>query len=150
MKNYNPILIWLIIINIIVTGATMYNVTTQEVEAQQIEVRTEYITKEVIKNEYQVFEVTAYTAGFESTGKTKDDPLYKVTASGQLAWENITLACPPSMKFGTKIYFKGIDNVYTCTDRGSAITEGHLDIYMEDLERALYFGRQQMEVLVIP
>jgi len=118
-------------------------------------IETKYIENKVLKPvyigpEYQTFEVTAYTPNFESTGKTEDHPLYKVTASGQLAWENITLACPPSMAFGTKIYFRGIDNVYTCTDRGSAITEGHLDIYMEDLDRALYFGRQKLEVLIIP
>lgn len=151
MKIFIRILIVIIIPNLFIVWAYVYKQNTREVEAQQVEIKTEYIIKEVpTKIEYQTFEVTAYTPNFESTGKHKNDPLYRVTASGAIAWENITLACPPSMAFGTKIYFRGIDNIWTCQDRGSAITEGHLDIYIEDLEQALDFGRRQMEVLILP
>jgi 3D (Asp-Asp-Asp) domain-containing protein len=135
----------------ILTSTLLFLSLTIKADAHQIEIVTEYVVKEVQKEiEYQTFEVTAYTAGFESTGKTENHPEYRVTASGELAWENITLACPRSMEFGTKIYFKGIDNIWTCQDRGSAITEGHLDIFMEDLDQALDFGRRNMEVLIIP
>src|SRR5699024_11416125 len=40
------------------------------------------------------FTVTAYTAGYEYTGKEKGDPGYGVTASGHYVQENHTIACP--------------------------------------------------------
>jgi 3D (Asp-Asp-Asp) domain-containing protein len=118
---------------------------------------TIYVEKEVevmkeikIEPNFETFEITAYTAGFESTGKRVGDPLYGITASGEYVWERYTLACPRSMKFGTKVYIPSFETVFTCTDRGSAITEGKLDVYMEKLEDALSFGRQHLEVFILP
>lgn len=97
----------------------------------------------------EIFNVTAYTAGYESTGKTPDHPLYGVTASGEIAVEGVTIACPPSMEFGTKIYIPHFDNTFTCQDRGSAIQEGHLDIFMESIDDALQFGRRNLPVKIL-
>lgn len=95
----------------------------------------------------QTFEVTAYTAGAESTGKTPSDPTYGITASGEEVREGYTLACPPSMAFGTVVAIEGVGE-RVCTDRGSAITEGRLDVYMPELEDAIEFGRQALEVQI--
>lgn len=103
----------------------------------------------IIAQQFEKFEVTAYTAGYESTGKHPDDPWYGVTASGAYVQENHTIACPPSMEFGTEIYIPYFDTVFTCEDRGGAITEGKLDVYMERLSDALEFGRRKLEVEVI-
>jgi 3D (Asp-Asp-Asp) domain-containing protein len=148
------------ILKIIFIIAIVYNLfaityliikTSPEAQAQQIEIQyIEKIVEVPAKFEYQTFEVTAYTSGFESTGKTPENPAYGITASGEMAWEKITIACPPSMKFGTKIYIPALENIYTCQDRGSAITEGKLDIYIEDLNHALMFGRQHLEVIILP
>jgi 3D (Asp-Asp-Asp) domain-containing protein len=54
------------------------------------------------------------------------------------------------MEFGTAIYIPMFENVFYCTDRGSAITEGKIDIYMVDINRALEFGRRYVEVFVLP
>lgn len=111
------------------------------------------VEKEVIKikePEWQVYELTAYTAGYESTGKTPGHPQYGITASGQRVIEMWTIACPPHLSFGTLIFIRELEWVYSCQDRGSAITAGHLDIYMEDLDRALRFGRQSMHVFILP
>ena len=43
-----------------------------------------------------------------------------------------------------------MENVFYCTDRGSAITEGKLDIYTSDLEFAKEMGRSKMEVFILP
>lgn len=94
------------------------------------------------------FTVTAYTAGYESTGKHPSDPGYGITASGNVVQEGRTIACPPSLSFGTKIHIPKWNETYVCEDRGSAITNGHLDIYKEDLEDALQFGVQQLQVKV--
>lgn len=107
-----------------------------------------YITNTI--GEYEDFEITAYTAGKESTGKTESHALYGITASGEPALERITIACPKSMSFGTKVYIPAFETVFTCMDRGSAITEGKLDVYMEDIVHAQMFGRQKLQALVLP
>jgi 3D (Asp-Asp-Asp) domain-containing protein len=104
--------------------------------------------EEIEKIDYEIYEVTAYTAGFESTGKHPGDPLYGVTASGVYVEENLTIACPPSMEFGTRIYIPYFDNEFECQDRGGAITEGKLDVYIPILADALEFGRRELEVVV--
>ncbi|WP_235817541.1 MULTISPECIES: LysM peptidoglycan-binding domain-containing protein [Gracilibacillus] len=94
------------------------------------------------------FTVTAYTAGPESTGKEPGDPAYGITASGEVVEEGRTIACPSSLSFGTKIHIPELNETYVCEDRGSAITNGHLDIYIEDLDEALEFGVQQLQAKV--
>ncbi len=94
------------------------------------------------------FTVTAYTAGPESTGKEPGDPAYGITASGEEVEEGKTIACPQSLPFGTKIHISDLNETYVCEDRGSAITNGHLDIYMEDLDDALEFGVQELQAKV--
>lgn len=95
------------------------------------------------------FSVTAYTAGKESTDKEVGDPGYGITASGNVVEEDRTIACPQSLDFGTSIYISELDKTFVCEDRGSAITSGHLDIYMEDLDDALEFGVQDLNVRII-
>jgi 3D (Asp-Asp-Asp) domain-containing protein len=97
---------------------------------------------------WQTFEVTAYTAGPESTGKQPGDTGYGITASGEHVQANYTLACPPSLPFGQRLEIEGIGE-RVCTDRGSAIKEGRLDIYIPELKDALAFGRQTVEVRII-
>lgn len=97
-----------------------------------------------------VYEVTAYTAGAESTGKSETDPAYGITASGERVKEGVTAACPRELPFGTQLYIPYFDNVYTCQDRGSAITDGHVDIYMDDVDEALAFGRRELDVIILP
>lgn len=94
------------------------------------------------------FTVTAYTAGAESTGKLPDDPAYGVTASGARVTSGRTIACPPSLPFGTRVSIEGVGE-RTCEDRGGAIVEGRLDVYMPKLADALAFGRQELGVTII-
>lgn len=94
------------------------------------------------------FRVTAYTAGPESTGKEPGDPAYGITASGKVVEEGSTIACPQALPFGTKIHIPELSETYVCEDRGSAITNGHLDIYIEDLDDALEFGVQELQAKV--
>lgn len=92
------------------------------------------------------FNVTAYTAGYESTGKESGDPAYGITASGTEVQEGQTIACPESMSFGTKVYIPYFDNTFTCEDRGSAVSEGDLDVYMSDVDEAIEFGVKELQV----
>jgi 3D (Asp-Asp-Asp) domain-containing protein len=98
--------------------------------------------------EWLAFEVTAYTAGIESTGKQPGDAGYGITASGESVRQDYTLACPPSLSFGTRLEIEGIGE-RVCTDRGGAIKEGRLDIYIAELKDALAFGRQWLNVRIM-
>lgn len=89
-----------------------------------------------------MYEVSAYSLGDGFT------PSHGKTASGEKVKEGRTIACPKSLPFGTKVFIPDLDHVYTCTDRGGMITEGHLDIYMADRSDALDFGRQQIAVQI--
>lgn len=99
--------------------------------------------------DYVVFEVTAYTANYESTGKYPSHPAYGITASGKKAQEGRTLACPKSLPFGTKVHIPYFNKTFICEDRGGAITEGKLDVYMDDLNKAKEFGRRKLKVKVL-
>jgi len=94
------------------------------------------------------YNVTFYTAGVESTGKNLGDIGYGVTASGTTVSEGRTVACPKSIPFGTKIYIEGF-GYRICEDRGSAIVEGHLDIYVDSLTKARKLGRQKLLVTIL-
>jgi len=94
------------------------------------------------------YEVTAYTAGVESTGKRPGDAGYGVTASGKTVQEGVTAACPPSLAFGTRLKIEGVGE-RVCHDRGGDIVEGRLDVYIADLQQALKFGRQTLEVEIL-
>jgi 3D (Asp-Asp-Asp) domain-containing protein len=108
----------------------------------------EPIVEVVAEAAWQTFEVTAYTAGEESTGKQPGEDGYGITASGEHVRENYTIACPPSMAFGQRLEIEGVGE-RVCTDRGGSIKEGRLDIYMTDLQDALAFGRQWLKVRIM-
>lgn len=91
---------------------------------------------------------TAYTAGFESTGKRPGDAGYGITASGDDVREGYTVACPPELAFGTRLEIEGVGE-RVCTDRGGAIKGKRIDVYIADLREALEFGRQTVEVRII-
>lgn len=99
-------------------------------------------------NEWYWYEVTFYTAGYESTQKKKGDKDYGITASGNFVKEGQTAACPKSIEFGTKLYIEGI-GYRVCEDRGGAITHGHLDIYVDSVQEARKLGRKKLKVKII-
>lgn len=96
------------------------------------------------------YKITAYTAGYESTGKTPEHPLYGVTATGVMVQENHTVASdwdihPP----GTFLYIEGFDTMFKVEDRGGGVRGKHLDVYIEDLDEALWWGVRNRRVYVL-
>lgn len=68
------------------------------------------------------------------------------TASGAIAQEGVTIAAdwniyPP----GTTLYIEGLGE-YIVQDRGGAIMGQKVDIYFENHEDALQFGRQEVRI----
>ena len=151
----NLLIFWIVLLVFVYTFFFVVNLAINSNKKEAIIPKQETIIKyvEVIRYmpvQYQNFEVTAYTAGYESTKKKYGDIGYGITASGEVVTDMTTIACPDSLSFGTRVYIQELENVFTCQDRGSAIEEGKLDVYMEDLKDAQVFGRQKLKVLVLP
>lgn len=87
--------------------------------------------------------LTAYDAGFNSTGKTEDHPYFGVTYSGAIVEEGRTIAVDPKViPLGWWVYIDGI-GLRKAEDIGSAIKGKKIDVYMESEEEANKFGRQR-------
>ncbi|MHC9080493.1 3D domain-containing protein [Bacillus altitudinis] len=104
-------------------------------------------TKKTVEQKSQIRKmvVTAYTNGFESTGKHPGHSEYGTTASGLTTKQGITIACPSYMKFGTKLYIESV-GLRVCQDRGGDIKGNRLDLFIENLQKAKEFGRQTLTV----
>jgi 3D (Asp-Asp-Asp) domain-containing protein len=96
-----------------------------------------------------IYTVTAYTAGPESTGKRRGDRDFGITAAGTTVRDGYTIACGPSLPFGTVVVIDGI-GARTCADRGGAITDGRLDVFISDLSVARKFGRRRLRITILP
>ncbi|UKS27162.1 3D domain-containing protein [Paenibacillus sp. HWE-109] len=84
--------------------------------------------------------LTAYTAGFESTGKKASHPQYGITYSGKKAKEGRTIAVDPAViPLGSTVFIEGI-GIRKAEDIGSAIRGPRIDVFMNDLGEAQEFG----------
>ena len=100
----------------------------------------------------ETFQVTAYTE--DNCDKLPSHPAYGITSSGEYVKEWYTIAAPKNIPFGTVIYipfFKDMPNkgIFVVKDRGGAIKEGRLDVYMKDIQDAINFGRRDLEVYIL-
>lgn len=114
--------------------------------------RSVSVSREGIDRKYiDSFEgnVTAYCACKKCCGKDPSHPEYGITASGKKVTAEYTVAMGKKYPFGTKIMIEGSSNVYVCQDRGSAILNDCVDIYMDDHDTCNKFGRHNLKVYVI-
>ena len=108
--------------------------------AEEPEIEKEYLGE---------FEITYYTAGPESTGKTPDHPAYGITRSGAVVEEGRTIAADWTvLEPGTKVYIDGIGE-RVVEDTGSAIVDKRIDVYVEDVEVARQLGRHKADVYIV-
>jgi 3D (Asp-Asp-Asp) domain-containing protein len=82
--------------------------------------------------------VSAYT--------NADGAGHGITASGARTRPGI-VACGPSWPFGTVFLVAG--RAMVCMDRGSAITDGHIDVWMAAEDAAWTWGRRTLTVGVL-
>lgn len=95
--------------------------------------------KDVLRN----VTLTAYSAGFESTGKRKGDPGYGVTASGTIVSEGRTIAVDKDViPMGWWVYIDGV-GFRRAEDTGSAVKGKKIDLYFESGEYAQKFGTKR-------
>jgi 3D (Asp-Asp-Asp) domain-containing protein len=98
--------------------------------------------------------VTAYDLSYQSCKKNPDHPEYGITASGVKVKEHHTIAAGPELPFGTKVFIPALADkpnggVFTVEDRGSAIKENCLDIYMPSNKECMDFGVKELEVYIL-
>ena len=111
----------------------------EEVQSDGAE-NTEIETVQPIVEEYVI---TAYCHCTKCCGKSD-----KITASGVEATEGVTIATDKSIPFGTKIYIDGVGERIV-QDRGGAIKGNRIDLYFENHQEALNFGRQTKQVTIL-
>lgn len=100
--------------------------------------------------------VTAYDLSYESCKKYPDHPEYGIGASGKRVKEYHSIAAGPELPFGTRVYIPALKDtpnsgIYTVEDRGSAITENCLDIFLGESkhDECMEFGVQYLDVFVL-
>lgn len=109
-------------------------------QLRQIELDKQYVGE---------FEITYYTAGPESTGKTPDHPAYGITKSGTTVKEGQTIAADWTVLApGTKVYIEGVGERIV-EDTGGDIVGQAIDVYVEDVDRAMDNGRHMAKVWVL-
>ncbi|MGU3474022.1 G5 domain-containing protein [Paenibacillus sp. D51F] len=87
--------------------------------------------------------LTAYTAGLASTGKSKGDAGYGITASGAKVSEGRTIAVDPDViPLGWWVYIEGI-GFRRAEDTGSAINGKKIDVFYESESYARQFGKKR-------
>jgi 3D (Asp-Asp-Asp) domain-containing protein len=112
---------------------------------------TQPVSRGETRNQIIRAEVTAFTAGPESTGKRPGHSEYGITASGykiNIGSGERLIAAPPEIPYGTKIYIPGY-GLARVADRGEAITGNSFDVYFDDPAEAWEWGRKQLNVIVI-
>ena len=88
--------------------------------------------------------ITAYCPCVKCCGKSNG-----ITASGVKAKQGVTVAADTNkLPFGTKIYIDGIGE-RVVQDRGGAIKGNKIDLFFNDHQSALNFGKQTKQVTII-
>lgn len=102
----------------------------------------------------QTMRVSMYTLSYECCGKYPDHPEYGLTASGAYVQEGYTVAAGPSIPFGTRIYIPALEylngtGVFVVQDRGGAIGDDCIDVYVGDYSQAVNWGAPWIEVQIL-
>ncbi|MDE6357355.1 MAG: G5 domain-containing protein [Eubacteriales bacterium] len=91
---------------------------------------------------------TAYTAGFESTGKNPGDAGYGITASGMKAQRGVVAVDTKVIPFGTKLYIEGYGYA-VAGDTGGAIKGNKIDVFVNTYAEARNWGVRTVNVYVL-
>lgn len=95
-----------------------------------------------------MYVITAYCACYNCCNKKPTDKGYGITASGVKAQQGITVAADNSIPFGTRIYIEGVGERIV-QDRGGVIKGNRIDLYFDNHQSALNFGRQTKQVTIM-
>ena len=116
---------------------------TGTIKIETVEEPTRRTKTEKTVSQGTLYTITAYCPCVKCCGKTDG-----ITASGVKAVEGVTVATDKSIPFGTKIYIDGVGERIV-QDRGGAIKGNKIDLYFDDHQSALNFGRQTKQVTIL-
>jgi len=105
------------------------------------------IMRGVAKNIF-IMNASAYTAGYESTGKRPGQRGYGITATGSKASHGTVAVDPKVIPLGTKLFIEGYGYA-TAADTGGSIKGNKIDLFYENLWEAKKFGRRNLTVYVL-
>jgi 3D (Asp-Asp-Asp) domain-containing protein len=95
---------------------------------------------------------TGYTAGYESTGKDKDNPSYGITYSGVKVKRDLfsTIAADLNVfPIGTILFIPGY-GYGVVADKGGAIKGNELDLYYETVKDVYHlWGKKKLDVYIV-
>jgi 3D (Asp-Asp-Asp) domain-containing protein len=91
---------------------------------------------------------SAYTAGYESTGKHPGQKGYGITATGKKATHGVVAVDPNVIPLGSRLYVEGYGYAMAW-DIGGAIKGNKIDLFYDDLAEAIKFGRKNLMVYVL-
>jgi 3D (Asp-Asp-Asp) domain-containing protein len=121
----------------------------EQIEILEVVLNHHEHEEKIIKEYVGEFEITYYTAGYESCGKLPSDPEYGITASGTIVKEGQTIAADwDVLAPGTKVYIEGVGERIV-EDKGGLIKGNAIDVYVENVEEALENGRHMANVYVL-
>lgn len=106
---------------------------------------------EGIEPKVKTLNTSAYTAS--TCGKSPSSPSYGITSSGDRATAWYTVAAGKSYPIGTIIYIPYFSNQpnggwFIVQDRGGAIKDNKLDVYMNTYNECVNFGRRNLECYI--
>ena len=110
-----------------------------EILAERIEVQRISRSKQAKE---MIVEATAYTAGFESTGKNPGDDAYGITKSGFEVDSGVIAVDPAVIPLGSICWVEGYGYALAL-DIGGAIKGNKIDVYFHDVTEARQWGRRQ-------
>ncbi len=128
-------------------NATSYRNTTVPVKS------TTELAKSVegIQPKIRTLNASAYTAS--TCGKSPSSPTYGITSSGEKATSWYTVAAGSAYPIGTVIYIPYFANKanggwFVVQDRGGAISNNKIDVYMDTYTECQIFGRRNLECYI--
>ena len=136
-----------IILSILVLLGSFFIKSNKSYAQEQTETRIEYsMNKSIgIKTKYHgkrmQVRATAYTNRPSEGGP--------ISYTGEvLKWGHIAVD-KDIIPLGSKVYIPQFNQVFIAVDTGSAIKNNRIDIYFNDLNRALEYGIQDIEIIIL-
>lgn len=144
--------VWMLGLTVGISGSMIYyeapEIIAQLSKASEPMVFVQHAKAEILPvkvvepvEEWKKAEFSAYTA---SADETDSSPL--IMASGKMVYIG-SVACPRSMKLGTRIEVRGLGE-FVCEDRMNERYTNHFDIFMLTKSEAMKFGRKMLEYRV--
>lgn len=109
-----------------------------------------YAVSDFLLSSYDTGDLAARTANATITAYTPYDPgVGQITKSGTRVRWGVVAVDPRYIPLGAKLRIEGFDTVFRAEDTGGGIKGWWIDIFTDDLDWALRFGRQTRKITIL-